>query len=151
MIGASFVEVEKMNFRIRQSKDTNHEMVEEIWKKTALLRSVDQSRIYRMLVKTKFHLLLLAKVDGKVVGAVNAFYGRWVGYIHHLGVHPDYQRRGIGSHLLSGMCKQLRERKVRLAILFVPVRSTRRQHDDRIRFYRRNGFKGIGKMFVKKL
>lgn len=125
--------------------------VPETWRATDLLQSFDQGNLHQILTTTKHHVLLLAEHDQIIVGAVNAFFGRWIGYIHHLGVHPDYQRRGIGSLLLHEMCQQLKERNVQLATLLIPVKSTQIKTRERTRFYRRNGFHSTGKFFFRKL
>ena len=136
------------DFRIRRGKLSDYPKAEEIWKAVGVFISFDRNPIYKTLVKSKFQLLLLAEAGERTLGAVNAFYRTLAGYIHHLGVHPDCQRHGIGSMLLTEMCKQLKERKVRLVILFTAENNSR---DERAKFYERNGFKRVGKMFIKKL
>jgi len=142
---------EKTSVGIRQYTPLDYAKVREIWKVTGLLRSGDESRILQILEKTRHFLLLLVEVDGSVVGVVGAFYIGRVGYVYHLGVHPNFQRRGIGSLLLSEVCRKLRERNVHLTILFIPFISNLEKDSERSRFYRRNGFTTIRKMFVKKL
>jgi ribosomal protein S18 acetylase RimI-like enzyme len=141
----------KRGFQIRQGAPSDYATVEEIWRATGLLRSFDQSKTYQTLAKMKIHILLLAEVDQIVVGAANAFYGGWIGYIHHLGVHPDFQRLGIGSLLLNAVCRQLKTRKIQFATLLIPAISTRKQNYERQKFYKLHGFKRIRKLFLKKL
>jgi ribosomal protein S18 acetylase RimI-like enzyme len=41
--------------------------------------------------------------DGKIIGAVLCGHDGRRGYIHHLMVHPDYRRKGLGRSLV-GRC-----------------------------------------------
>lgn len=45
-------------------------------------------------------LLLVALVDGRLVGAVMGGFDGVRGWIHHLAVRPDSRRRGIGRELM---------------------------------------------------
>jgi ribosomal protein S18 acetylase RimI-like enzyme len=45
-------------------------------------------------------LLLVAILDGKLVGAVMAGFDGFRGWIYHLAVTTEYRRRGIGTQLV---------------------------------------------------
>ena len=46
-------------------------------------------------------LTLKAVTDGRIVGSVRAFQAGPTCYVERLIVHPEYQRRGIGTALLQ--------------------------------------------------
>ncbi|MCP8304784.1 MAG: GNAT family N-acetyltransferase [archaeon] len=97
----------------------------------------------------KRYVLLAAEIDGRIVGAVEAFHRFIICYINRLAVHPKHQGKGIGSDLLIEICKRLKTRKARFVILCMNPRSDRPK--DLIKFYRRHRFKAIGIIFIKRL
>lgn len=58
--------------------------------------------------------------------------------IHTIGVHPDYQGRGVGRRLLEGLLRHADELR---ATVFLEVRT---DNDVAIALYRRNGFEQVG-------
>ena len=83
--------------------------------------------------ETKGERILIAEIDGKVVG----FASLWEpeAFLHHLHVSPDYHRRGIGTSLL--------ERVLKLANSHVSLKC---QVENRraLEFYRHHGFEAAG-------
>lgn len=53
--------------------------------------------------------LLVAEVDGQVVGAVIAAWDGWRGNIYRLAIYQDNRRRGIGLQLTRAAEEYLRE------------------------------------------
>lgn len=45
--------------------------------------------------------LLLAELDGKLVGTLIAGWDGWRAHLYRLAVHPSYRRKGIGTTLLA--------------------------------------------------
>jgi ribosomal protein S18 acetylase RimI-like enzyme len=43
----------------------------------------------------------VAELDGRLTGAALSGHDGRRGYIHHLAVHPDYRRQGIGEELIK--------------------------------------------------
>ena len=44
--------------------------------------------------------ILVAEIDGKIVGMIFLIRDPWASLTYHLCVHEDYRRRGIGKSLL---------------------------------------------------
>jgi ribosomal protein S18 acetylase RimI-like enzyme len=53
--------------------------------------------------------LLVAEIDGQVVGAIIAGWDGWRGNIYRLAIHHDHRRRGIGLQLTRAAEEYLRE------------------------------------------
>jgi len=54
---------------------------------------------------------LKAIIDGKIIGSVRAFVKEGTCYVGRLIVHPDFQNRGIGTHLMNRIEKDFKEAK----------------------------------------
>jgi ribosomal protein S18 acetylase RimI-like enzyme len=61
----------------------------------------------------------VAVEDRAIVGAVLAGHDGRRGYLHHLAVHPDYRRRGIGRQLVEQCAAALGEAGIRKCHLFI--------------------------------
>lgn len=56
------------------------------------------------------HALATARVDGRLVGLVNAISdGHLVAYFPHMLVLPEFQRQGIGRRLMAAMLERYRD------------------------------------------
>jgi len=65
-------------------------------------------------------LVVVAECDGNVVGTVIGGWDEWWPWVYRVAVHPDYQRRGIGSNLLAEIHRRLKARGADGAGLFTP-------------------------------
>jgi putative acetyltransferase len=64
-------------------------------------------------------LSFVAVGDGGIVGAVLAGHDGRRGYIHHLAVHPDWRRHGIGRRLIDRCLGALRDAGINKCHTFV--------------------------------
>ena len=56
------------------------------------------------------HALATARVDGRLVGLVNAISdGHLVTYFPHMLVLPEFQRQGVGRQLMAAMLERYRD------------------------------------------
>jgi N-acetylglutamate synthase-like GNAT family acetyltransferase len=85
---------------------------------------------------------LVAEVEGKVVGFIIAEVAGWeygvpdtVALIETIGVHPDYQKKGIATSLFRKLIDNLRKIGVNTVYTFVEWRSW-----DLLRFFAKMGF-----------
>jgi len=77
----------------------------------------------------------VATADGVVVGAVLAGHDGRRGYIHHLAVHPDCRRQGIGRGLVQSCLEVLGAAGIRKAHIFIF-----NDHSDGIAFWKSVGW-----------
>lgn len=137
-----------MKFKIGEGTLSDYHKVKEIWRAGGLHTTLDISELFRKFIKKRY-MLITAEIDGRIVGAVEAFHRWLIGYIHRLAVDPKHQGYGIGSALLMEICERLKAKKARFVILGINPRSDRRE--DLVKFYRRNRFRAIGIIFIKRL
>ncbi len=85
---------------------------------------------------------LVAEVEGKVVGFIIAEVAGWeygvpdtVALIETIGVHPNYQKKGIATLLFRRLIDNLRKIGVKTVYTFVEWRSW-----DLLRFFAKMGF-----------
>lgn len=83
---------------------------------------------------------IVADINGFVVGYITGFLTKeGVGRIFSLAVHPSYQRRSVGSHLLKEMIHLFKETGVPEIILEVRSDNTKAK-----KFYEKHGFFQFG-------
>jgi ribosomal protein S18 acetylase RimI-like enzyme len=99
------------DLRIRAATPDDLDAVLAFWKVAAEGTSIsdDRSGVER-LVSRDPEALVLAELDGELVGTVIAGFDGWRCHLYRLAVHPDRRRRGIGGALLTAA----EERFVRL-------------------------------------
>jgi N-acetylglutamate synthase len=61
----------------------------------------------------------IARQEGVIVGAVLSGHDGRRGYIHHLAVHPDYRRQGIGQQLIDHCLAALHAIGIQKCHLFI--------------------------------
>ncbi len=96
-------DVEISNFSM-----SDYPAVRSIWEKVFSLRPVDDEEHIRMKLERDPDLLLVAEVDGEVVGVVFASNDGRQAIIHRLAVLPEHQKKGIGTELVSELLERLK-------------------------------------------
>jgi ribosomal protein S18 acetylase RimI-like enzyme len=56
---------------------------------------------------------------GRIVGAILAGYDGRRGYIHHLAVHPDHRRQGVGRQLAEHCLQKLKKAGIQKGHIFI--------------------------------
>lgn len=64
-------------------------------------RPTDSTVAVRRLIESDPDALLVAAIDGLIVGTVIAGWDGWRAHLYRLAVHPDHRRQGIGRLLLN--------------------------------------------------
>lgn len=99
------------DLRIRAATAVDLDAVLAFWKTAAEGTSISDDRdgVERLVARDP-EALILAELDGELVGTVIAGFDGWRSHLYRLAVHPGRRRRGIGAALLEAA----EERFVRL-------------------------------------
>jgi ribosomal protein S18 acetylase RimI-like enzyme len=115
---------------LRAAFEPLHKGNTEYW----LWKSFDPARI---LVNSRTQNILVAlSSKRRIIGYIsstNTLYG--ASYVPTVGVHPDFQRKGVGKLLLDAKLRELRKQGVRKVWLLVTSTNT-----GAILFYLKNNF-----------
>ncbi|MEX2119378.1 MAG: GNAT family acetyltransferase [Pirellulales bacterium] len=97
---------------IRPYEDADERAVIALWREVLPDRQPhnDPATSIRMKLAVDRELLLVADIDGTVVGTVMGGYDGHRGWVYAVAVQPESQRRGIGSALVRRVEKSLAER-----------------------------------------
>ena len=89
---------------IRTATADDAATVLELWARGAGESSIanDASQIERMLARDP-EMLLLAQLDGQVVGSVIAGFDGWRAHVYRMAVLPEARGRGVGRALVDAM------------------------------------------------
>lgn len=97
-----------MGVEIRGAQAGEVDAILEFWREAAEGTSVsdDPAGVTTLLTRDP-DALLLAEMDGRIVGSVIAGWDGWRAHLYRLAVHPQYRRRGIGAALLEAAERRL--------------------------------------------
>jgi ribosomal protein S18 acetylase RimI-like enzyme len=96
--------------RIRVGTPETCGSVLELWAAAGAEPSVtDTVEALLRLLDTDARALLIAVVDGEVVGSVIAGWNGWRGSLYRLAVHPRYRRGRVATQLVHEGERRLRE------------------------------------------
>jgi ribosomal protein S18 acetylase RimI-like enzyme len=85
---------------LRPATADDIEGVLAFWREAAQPTSTDSAEVLASLVGRQPGALIVAEVDGHIVGSVIAGWDGWRGSIYRLAVGPDQRRSGLGRALL---------------------------------------------------
>ncbi|WP_457557705.1 GNAT family N-acetyltransferase [Candidatus Harpocratesius sp.] len=122
--------------QIRNFSMEYYHQVYQLWElgKLSLGMSDTHEHIQRFATKNP-DLFLIGLINNRVIGVVmGAFDGRR-GYVHHLAVHPDFRKQGIGSTLMKELMTRFQAQHVEKVHLFVE-----RSNAGVIAFYKKLGW-----------
>jgi ribosomal protein S18 acetylase RimI-like enzyme len=93
---------------IRPARPDEVEAVRALWGGARSAHAVTEDTAERVGVAVAAGALLVAVVDGVVVGALVAGFDGWRGNMYRLAVAPAFRRRGLGRRLVSAGHERLR-------------------------------------------
>ena len=113
-----------------------YEEVIEVWRKSGIsVGSTDTKEEIKRIVRQSPQLFLVGKIDEKIIGVVIGGFDGRRGYVHHLAVDPDYQKKGYGKLILGELMNKFLELKVHKVHLFIE-----KYNNEVIEFYRNLGW-----------
>ena len=109
-----------IKMKIEKFKVEYYDEVVELWRKAGIeVGSSDTiDKVTRVLNRNP-DLFLIGKIQNKFIAVViGAFDGRR-GYVHHLAVDPDYQKRGFGKTIMEALIDEFRTKNIQKVHLFI--------------------------------
>ncbi|MFX1600739.1 MAG: GNAT family N-acetyltransferase [Promethearchaeota archaeon] len=92
----------------------------EIWRKAGIsVGSTDTEEELERMVKRNPQLFLIGKVDEKIISVVMGGFDGRRGYVHHLAVDPDFQKKGYGKALIDELIDRFRKLGIHKVHLFI--------------------------------
>lgn len=83
------------------------------------LSDADSQENIRSYLERNPGMSFLARTQGLLIGAVLAGHDGRRGYIHHLAVHPEWQRHGLGRQLVDRCLQSLKGAGIQKCHLFI--------------------------------
>ncbi len=111
----------KQKFEIREFTMEDYPEAIALWQSSegiSVGASDSRENIARFLERNP-GLSFVARVDGRLIGAVLGGHDGRRGFLHHLAVSADARRTGVGSALVARCIEQLRARGMGRCHLFV--------------------------------
>jgi predicted N-acetyltransferase YhbS len=98
-----------MEWTIRDCRQEEAEAILALWRQADATPSATDSveEIRRAIAGSPAHVLV-AEVNGHLVGSINGSFDGWRGNIYRLAVHPHFRRKGLARALVAEVEKQLR-------------------------------------------
>jgi ribosomal protein S18 acetylase RimI-like enzyme len=109
----------------------------ELWTASGAAGTVtDTVEALRCLLRTDSEALLLAHINGELVGSLIAGWNGWRGSLYRLAVHPRHRRRGVATQLVREAERRLRARGAVRIDVIIADRDTTAAH-----FWRAAGYR----------
>jgi ribosomal protein S18 acetylase RimI-like enzyme len=91
-----------------------------LWKKAGIaIGSSDTIEETALILERNPDLFLIGKEQEKIIAVViGAFDGRR-GYVHHLAVDPDYQKKGFGKAIINELTERFKQKRIHKIHLFI--------------------------------
>jgi len=85
------------------------------------MSATDEARSVRRVTENPAAVLLLAVLDGTIVGSLLGTFDGWRGNLYRLVVAPEHRRQGIGRQLVRQVEQIFREWGVKRTTVLVEV------------------------------
>ena len=113
-----------------------YEDVVNIWKRTGIsVTSSDTKEEVSVMLNRNPDLCLIAKIDERVIGVVMGGFDGRRGYVHHLAIDPEYQKKGYGKLLMDELIERFKKKRIHKVHLFIE-----KHNEDVIAFYNKLGW-----------
>ena len=110
-----------MNIEIKEFSMLDYKEAKDFWASMPEVGLDDADSISSMelFLKRNPELSFVARLDGKLIGAVLCGHDGRRGYLHHLATHPDFRSKGIGKRLLNTCLSALDRQGISRCNIFI--------------------------------
>lgn len=107
--------------KYRKMKMSDYEAINELYKSSEkiVLYATDDKNGYKKFVSKNKKFCFVATEHDKIIGSIQGATDYKRGYIHHLIVHEDYRKKGIGKKLVSLVINALKKSKLSDVVILV--------------------------------
>jgi len=113
-----------------------YEDIVSLWKKAGIsVGSSDTLEETIRVLQRNPDLFLIGKINNKIICVVIGGFDGRRGYVHHLAVDPDYQKKGYGKKIMDELIEKFREMGVHKIHLFIE-----KYNKDVVDFYQNLGW-----------
>ena len=107
-----------------------------LWRKAGIsVGSSDTKEELEKMYQRNPQLFLIGKINKKIVGVVMGGFDGRRGYLHHLAIDPDYQKRGYGKIMMDALLGKFRKMGVHKIHLFIE-----KYNKEVVKFYSNSGW-----------
>ena len=125
---------------IRDFKSSDFDQLIEIWSRTGLgsAQRGDNLEIIEQSTSMGGKMLMVENSKGKIVGTSwMTFDGRRI-HLHHFGIHPEFQRKGIGMMLAKESLRFVQQKGYQVKL------EVHKDNHAAIELYKKLGFTYLG-------
>jgi ribosomal protein S18 acetylase RimI-like enzyme len=110
----------------------SYNSVIDLWRKAGIsIGSSDSEEEVGRMLKRNPNLLLIGKLNERVIAVVMGGFDGRRGYVHHLAVDPIHQKKGYGKRIMDELINNFRRIGVHKIHLFIE-----RENQDIVNFYK---------------
>ena len=107
---------------IRGCRPEEAEALLTLWRQAEATTSVtDTVEDVRCAIAGSAAWMLVAEVEGRIVGSLLASFDGWRGHLYRMAVHPGYRRRGIARALVAEAGRRLAQQGAKRIIALVEM------------------------------
>jgi N-acetylglutamate synthase len=123
---------------IRLMQQADFDKICLLWKKINIAKeSVIQDREnFEIMLRFNHSTCFVAEENGKIIGSIFGLFNGRRAWIHHLGVHPKWQNKKIGTKMLKLTEKSLKKIGTKRILLSVDFKNLKV-----VPFYEKNGYR----------
>lgn len=130
---------------VKKMSVKNFNSIHSLWKEAGLNVSEiqEEKEEAKLILELNSSSSFEAHNKGKLVGTILGIFNGRRGWIYHLAVHPDFQKKGIGSLLLQKTEEALKKLGAKRILLWV-----KKDNLGVMDFYQKHGYFSIDDAIV---
>lgn len=109
------------NYQIQEAQAQDIQSMIELWHSTPGIQVGlgDDEQSLKLFLELDSTICLIIKEENLLIATILGTYDGRRGFVYHLAVRPEYQRKGLGKKLLGSMIIELKKHKAKKINLMV--------------------------------